>query len=148
MNWRDWMPVLVVTSCVGLPSCGFNVITHDERAAASSAQRFARSAFVEKAFRAAHDQLSPDARLSMSLEQLTATAGKMHPGAWPTDVAAVEFEPLPGRRAMNILLRGTAENEIFYYRLLMNGDASSGYTVAGLWRGNRPYPSKAKRPLR
>jgi hypothetical protein len=34
---------------------------------------------------------------------------------------------------MNIHLKGTRDDELFFYRLLMVGDKSSGYLVGGIW---------------
>ena len=72
---------------------------------------------------------------------------KMHPAAMPAEVKAIEYEPQPGQRAMNIYLKGSTGSEMFYYRFYMTGDATAGYEVAGLFRGSGPYPSKMKKPL-
>lgn len=44
---------------------------------------------------------------------------------------------------MNIFLMGDNPDENFYYRLVMEGTASTGYKVAGIFRGNKRYPDSA-----
>jgi hypothetical protein len=133
--------------CVLALSCGAQLIVHDEEAAAKVAEHFASVAFVDHDSQNAHGLLSVEARNAVSREQLSDTIAKMHPREFPTRVKAVEFEPMPGQRAMLIYLNGSATDEEFYYRLQVVGDATLGYEVSGLWRGSGPYPPSARRPL-
>jgi hypothetical protein len=128
-------------------SCGMSVIVHDEQAAANSAAKFADLAFVQSDYLGAHALLSPQLEHGTADGKLAAEVGKMHPKGRPSEVKAIEFEPLPGQRAMNIYLKGTRSDEEFFYRLLTVGDKAAGYKVGGLWRGNGPYPPSARRPL-
>jgi hypothetical protein len=128
-------------------SCGFSVIAHDEQAAAKSAAKFADLAFARSDYPGAHALLSPQLQQATADGKLAAEVAKMHPKGRPSEVKAIEFEPLPGQRAMNIYLKGTRSDEEFFYRLLMVGDKAAGYKVGGLWRGNGPYPPSARKPL-
>lgn len=71
----------------------------------------------------------------------------MHPKTFPSRVSATEYEPMPGQKSMLIYLQGSGSGEEFYYRLVMAGDASSGYRVSGLYRGSQPYPPSKRHPL-
>lgn len=135
-----------------LPACGPfipipRVILHDQQAAAKSASEFADLAFVRADVFGARESVSPQMRAAMSAKQFEDGLTKIHPASRPSEVTAIEFEPIPGQHAMNIYLRGTREDESFYYRLLMLGDRGSGYKVGGFWRGSGPYPPSARRPL-
>lgn len=133
--------------CVPLPLGGLNIITHDERAAARVADRFADLAFVQKDNAGAYALLTPELQGELANEALADGMAKMHPAAWPESVAADEFEPMPGQRAMNIYLAGKAGDEAFFYRFVMMGDKGSGYRVGGLFRGNGRPASSNRRPL-
>jgi hypothetical protein len=134
-----------------LPGCGPilmpRVIVHDEQAAAKEAATFADFAFVRSDFAGAYALLSQQMKAGGTTNWLKAEVAKMHSGTHPSEVAATEFEPLPGQRAMNIYVKGTLQREEFFYRLLMVGDKGSGYKVGGLWRGSGPYPPSGRRPL-
>jgi hypothetical protein len=130
------------------PSAQIKIITHNQKKAADSAGRFAQTAFLAKDYKKAHGLLAEETRKKVSADKLAEAIQKMHPAdKFPSEVKAIEYEPQPGQRAMNIYLKGTAGQESFYYRLYMVGDSVSGYEAAGLFRGSGPYPSKAKRPL-
>lgn len=133
-------------ACCILSSC-VRVIEHNQTAAASAAEHFATTAFIKKDYPTAHGLLSPASRESIPLEKLAEQVDKMHPTVFPAEVKAIEYEPMPGQTAMQIYLKGSAEKEEFYYRLVMSGDRHSGYQVSGLWRGSGPYPPSARKPL-
>jgi hypothetical protein len=140
------VPLLLLVLCA-TASAQIKIIVHSQEAAAKSAERFARSAFIDKDYAKAHALLAPETRKSVSVEKMAESIKKMHPAAMPAEVKAIEYETQPGQRAMNIYLKGSAGSEMFFYRFYMVGDATSGYEVAGLFRGSGPYPSKAKKPL-
>ena len=135
----------VVITCCMLMSC-VNVIAHDEKAAARAATEFARTAFVDRDYAKAHGLLATRSQSEIPTDKLTDAIARMHPKSYPSRVTATEYEPLPGRRGMNIYVKGDGDGEDFFYRLVMEGDAA-GYRVTGLFRGNGPNPSTNKRPL-
>ena len=138
--------VVAITSFFMLASC-INVIAHDQKAAAKAATEFARTAFVVQDYAKAHGLMASRSQSYIPLDKLTQTIAKMHPKGYPTHVTATEYEPMPGQRAMNIFVKGEGGGEEFFYRLVMEGDVTTGYRVSGLYRGNGPNPSANKRPL-
>ncbi len=141
--------VLVVSSilCLSLSSC-VSVIHHDEHAAANAATQFANAAFIEHDFSKARELMASEPAQQLSAEGLADVVTKMHQDAYPTQVAATDFEPMPGQRAMMIYLKGENDGAVFHYRFVMEGDQTAGYRVSGLFRADNPYPSQNKRPLR
>jgi hypothetical protein len=123
------------------------IIEHNQATAASAAEKFAETAFIKKDYATAHGLLSPATRQNVALDKLSEQIAKMHPAAFPAEVKAFEYEPMPGQTAMQIYLKGTAEKEEFYYRFVMRGDKQSGYQVSELWRGSGPHPPSARKPL-
>jgi hypothetical protein len=136
--------ILIIGSA--LPSC-VNVIAHDQATAAKAATGFAQIAFVSRDYPKAHGLLASRSQKEISEDVFTKTVTNMHPKGFPSRITATEFEPMPGQRAMTIYLKGDGDGEDFYYRLQLDGDATSGYRVTGLFRGNGPYPPSARRPL-
>ncbi|MBI2999619.1 MAG: hypothetical protein HYY46_14395 [Deltaproteobacteria bacterium] len=85
--------------------------------------------------------LSDSAKRYVSLEKFKEVLSQLHPKAFPAGVTATEYEPVPGEKAMHIFLVGENSGERFYYRLTMEGAATSGYRVSRFYRGGEPYPS-------
>lgn len=139
--------LLVAPICCSSIACGISVIGHDEQAAAKSAAKFADLAFVQSDYAGARALLLPQLEQATAGDKLAADLSKLHPKGHPSEVRAIEFEPLPGQRAMLIYLKGTQDDEEFFYRLLMVGDQGAGYKVGGLWRGSGPYPPSARKAL-
>ena len=137
----------VICICLVLSGCGVRVLVHDQKAAATSAEQFARAAFVAKDLKAAYAMLAPQARQSVTQAAFSDTLTKMHPKGHPDEVSAVEYETLPGQAGMYIYLKGRGAAEDFYYRMLMVGDKVSGYRVSFLGRGSAAYPPSNRRPL-
>ena len=104
-------------------------------------------AFVRSNYAGAETMLSSAMQKALPTDKFAGQVVQMHPKGRPSEVAATEFEPIPGQPAMTIYLKGTGGDETFFYRLLMVGDKLSGYRVGGLWRGSGPYPPSARRPL-
>ena len=139
--------IAAALACGGFAAC-VNVIAHDESAAAKAATQFAQVAFIDRDDTKARGLITPALAQQLPDGKLAEMVAKLHPKSFPARVAATEFEPHPGQRGMTIYLKGTGgDDEAFFYRLLMEGDAPSGYRVAGLYRGSGPHPSSNKRPL-
>ena len=138
--------IFVFAAC-GVPR--ITVLNHDEDQAAAKAKEFAEVAFVQREYKKAYDLLWEETKKHVSFEQFLDVVNKMHPNAHPAQVAAIEFEPLPGQAGMNIYLKGKNGKEEFFYRFGMAGTKESGYKVSGIFRGNGPYPpSKLRRALK
>ena len=133
---------------VGCGLSEFHRFHHRPDMAANSAVEFARAAFVEKDDGKAFKLLWDGGRQPVSREWLAESVRKMHPNGYPTEVKAIEYEPVPGQPAMSIYLRGTNGSEEFLYRLLLQGTSDTGYKVSDFFRGNGPYPtSPLRKPL-
>lgn len=125
-----------------------NVYNHEPDMAAKQADSFAYIAFIKHEFENAYSKLSDGMKAHVSFGQFKEVITKMHPSKYPVKVRSIEFEPVPGQKAMNIFLFGEAGEEKFYYRFLMEGVKETDYKVSGVWRGNGPYPpSKMRKPL-
>lgn len=128
--------------CIALVTgCGkVYIISHDEDKAALQAEKFAQTAYVDQKLKQAYSMLSGTLRESLTAEAFEDAIKQMHPGKFPSDIQATEFEPIPGQRAMIIYLVGTSDSEEFHYRMFMTGTSGDGYKVEGFYRAREAYP--------
>jgi hypothetical protein len=120
-------------------------LEHRPDLAAKVASDFAQVAFVEHDARRAYDLLWEQGKARVQFEK---SLVEMHPQGYPTEVNAVEYEPIFGQPAMNIFLHGVRGEEQYYYRIVVQGTAPTGYKVSDCLRGSGPYPpSPARKPL-
>ena len=129
---------------VAVMSC-METINHDESSARKKAEEFARVAFVKQDVENGYALLADGTKRYVSQEQFKAVLSKLHPKAFPTTVTALEYEPMPGEKAIYVFLTGENSGEHFYYRLTMEGTAATGYKVLRLDRAGQPYPSSNER---
>ena len=138
----------VLAFVLGLMGCAESV-DHDEILAGSRAVEFAQVAFVKHDIEKGYALLSDSTKRYVSLEQFKEVLSRLHPRAFPASVTASEYEPMKGEKAIYIFLIGENSGEHFYYRLTMEGTATTGYRVLRLDRGSGPYPqSNPKQKLR
>src|SRR5258708_30348654 len=81
------------------PSAQIKIITHNQKQAAASAERFAQTAFLARDYEKAHGLLAEETRKKISADKLAEAIQKMHPAAkFPSEIKAIEYEPQPGQR--------------------------------------------------
>jgi len=129
---------------VGAMSC-METINHDESSVRKKAEEFARVAFVKQDVENGYALLADGTKRYVSQEQFKAVLSKLHPKAFPKTVTALEYEPMPGEKAIYVFLTGENSGEHFYYRLTMECTATTGYKVLRLDRAGQPYPSSNER---
>jgi hypothetical protein len=103
------------------------------------------AALIERDFQKAYGWFGDSGKTVASLDQFTDALKRSHPAAFPLSVNAIEYEPIPGQRGMNIYLYGENGDVKFYYRFAMEGVKETGYKVAGFWRHDGPYPASSQR---
>jgi hypothetical protein len=121
------------------------VLRHDQNVAARKALAFAKAAILEQDFEAAHGMVREEDQKEITKERLEEVVKSGHPTGRPTELRAIEFEPVPGQPAIQIFLMGKNDKEMFYYRVPVVGTVTDGYFPQGLFRGSGPYPQTALR---
>jgi hypothetical protein len=139
--------ILILTPLLWIAACSptMSILNHSPSLAAQEAQRFAQAALIERDFQKAYGWFGEGGKAAASFDQFTEALRSSHPMAFPQSVTAIEYEPIPGQRGMNIYLFGENGNEKFYYRFAMEGVKETGYKVSGLWRHDGPYPPSSSR---
>ena len=133
---------LFLMCAVGLIGC-METINHDASSAGKKAEEFAQVAFVKQDVENSYGLLADGTKRYVSLEQFKAVVSKLHPKGFPKTVTALEYEPMPGEKAIFIFLTGENSGEHFYYRLTMEGTATTDYKVLRLDRASQPYPASS-----
>ena len=128
----------------GLVGC-IESIDHNATLAGKQAEEFAQVAFVKRDLENGYALLADGARRYVSREQFKAVVAKLHPEAYPKNVRASEYEPMPGEKAIYIFLTGENSGERFYYRLTLEGTATTPYRVLRFDRANEPYPPSSEK---
>lgn len=119
---------------------------HDSALAAKRAVEFARVAFIRQDPEAAYALLSNSTKRYVPLEKFKETISRLHPNGRPSKIEAVEYEPMPGEKAMYIYLLGRDSGEQFEYTITLEGTAATDYRVSKFTRGARSYmPSSSER---
>ena len=121
-------------------------IDHYPALAAKRAVEFARVAFIRQDTDGAYALLSNSMRRYVPLEKFKETVSRLHPNGRPSKIEAVEYEPMPGEKAMYIYLVGHDSGEQFEYTVTLEGTAATDYRVSKFTRGARSYvPSSSEK---
>lgn len=137
-----WRHALIFA--VGLTGC-IESVDHDAASAGKRAEEFAQVVFVKQDIETGYALLAEGTRRYVSPDQFKAVVSKMHPRGFPKTVTALEYEPMPGEKAIYVFLTGDHSGEHFYYRLTMEGTAATGYRVLRLDRASQPYSPSDER---
>ncbi|HXV84274.1 MAG TPA: hypothetical protein VEG60_30865 [Candidatus Binatia bacterium] len=141
-NKRTWLRYQLCSLIFALYFMGcIESVDHDAAAAGKKAEEFARITFVKQDIETGYALLADGTKRYVSRDQFRAVVSKLHPRGFPKTVTALEYEPMPGEKAIFVFLTGNHSGEHFYYRLTMEGTASTGYKVLRLDRASQPYPS-------
>lgn len=139
--------VFTLAVAIGFAGC-VEKFDHDPGAAGAKAEEFARVAFVSRDSEKGYALLAAATKRYVSVAQFTQVLVRLHPKNSPLKVAAVEYEPMKGEKALYVFLRGESSAESFYYRVTMEGTAATGYRVLKFDRASEPYlPSDDRKPL-
>jgi hypothetical protein len=104
-------------------------VEHDPKTAAKRAEEFAQAVFVRQDFERGYGMLSDSGKRYVSPEKFKETVTKSHPKKYPSRIAATEYEPMAGEKAIYIYLTGENAGEQFNYTLTLDGTAATDYKV-------------------
>jgi hypothetical protein len=136
---------LLILSLLVLTACRDEKATHQPVQAASDANRFLKALYFEEDYPKALELADAQLRQSVDangLRQLVEGIGQQH-GKLKT-LRADSYLMTPGS-TMELFYIGEYEKGILYHRLVLMGNASSGYRVSGVWYQPEAY---AAQPLR
>ena len=133
--------VLLLLFC----GCRLEAIQHNPVKALSAANSFLKALYIEenypKAFELGHAELRnavTSDNLKQIVERIRQQVGNLE------RLKADSYMQTPGR-TMELFCVGTYERGTIYHRIVLMGDATSGYKVSGVWFKADPYPQHALR---
>jgi len=132
-------------SLLVLTGCRYETVTHEPVRAASDTNRFLKALYFEEDYPKALDLADVQLRQSTNaddLKRLVEGIQQQH-GKLKT-LRADSYLMTPGS-TMELFYIGEYEKGILYHRLVLMGNASSGYRVSGVWYQPGAY---AAQPLR
>jgi hypothetical protein len=126
-------------------ACHFQAIKHDPVEAVLDTNRFLKAFYVDENPSEALKFFNEELRTSHATDGLTRmlTQIKREQGSLRR-LAADSYLMVQGP-AMELFYIGTYDNGVLYHRLVVVGDASAGYKVAGVWFQHEPYPQSQLR---
>jgi hypothetical protein len=133
-----WIGAMVLFACA-------KSFEHDHKLAAKRAEEFAQVVFVRKDFENGYAMLSDSGKRYVPLEKFKESVVKSHPRNYPTKIAATDYEPMSGEKAIYIYVAGETVGEQFNYTLTLDGTAATDYKVIRFSRGGGS--SSSRQPL-
>jgi hypothetical protein len=109
-------------------------VEHDPKTAGKRAEEFAQVVFVRRDFDRGYAMLSESGKRYVPAEKFKETVIKSHPRNYPARIAATDYEPMAGEKAIYIYISGENTGEQFHYTLTLDGAAANDYKVTRFTR--------------
>ena len=144
-NLRLHASLILLLLIIGVFACRSQVVHHSPVRAASDANKFLRTLYYDedyvKALDLADEQLRSAAtveNLNQMVDQMKQKRGKLK------QLWGDSYLMTPGA-TIELFYIGDYDQGISYHRLVLVGDASAGYKVAGIWFQHEPYSQQSLR---
>jgi hypothetical protein len=136
LSFEVWMRnFFLLLAGVGLLFACDEPVEHDPKTAGKRAEEFAQVVFVRQDFDRGYAMLSESGKRYVPPEKFKETVIKSHPRNYPTRIAATDYEPMTGEKAIYIYISGENAGEKFNYTLTLDGAAANDYKVTRFSRG-------------
>jgi hypothetical protein len=141
MSKTSVLGVLLLFLC----GCRLEAIQHNPIQAVSEANRFLKTLYIEENYREAFESGHAELRNSGTPDNLRQIAERIRQQfGYLERLKADSYMQTPGR-TMELFYVGSYERGTMYHRIVLMGDATSGYKVSGLWFKADPYPEHTMR---
>lgn len=144
-NYKLHAILILFLLTFGLFACRFQAVQHSPVRAASDANKFLKALYYDedyvKALELADEQLRSAAtveNLKQIVEQIKQKRGNLR------QLWGDSYLMTPGA-TIELFYVGDYDQGISYHRVVLVGDASSGYRVSGIWFQDEPYPQQSRR---
>jgi hypothetical protein len=137
--------LLVIALTLALSGCYLEKISHSANQAAVDAHEFLRAMYVEEDYDKALQIAAEPVRQSATADTMKQMVEKTRQERGDFKFFKADSYLITQGRSMEVFFVAEHANGLVYHRLVMVGDASSGYKVTGVWFKLEPYPPN---PLR
>ncbi len=138
----------ILISCFGLLSlsgCQLQTVTHNPDRAASDANRFLKVLYLEQNYVAAIEVADIQLRQSVTAVDLQHLVQGIREKRGELKVLKADSYLMTPGRTMELFYTGIYERGTLYHRIVLQGEATSGYRVSGVWYQFDPYPEQTLR---
>ena len=137
--------IIIVSLILPLSACHLQSVKHSPVKAAFDANQFLKSLYFDEdcpgALRLADEQL----RQSVTADDLKKMVDRVKQERGTLKTLRADSYLMTQGQTMELFYIGEYEKGLLYHRLVVMGDASSGYRVSGVWFQPDPYPKNALR---
>jgi hypothetical protein len=137
--------LLVISLSLALSACSLEKISHSPNQAAFNAHEFLRAMYVEEDYAKALHIAAEPVRQSATADTMKQMVEQTRQERGDFKFFKADSYLMTQGRSMEVFFVAEHANGLVYHRLVMIGDASSGYKVTGVWFKLEPYPAN---PLR
>jgi hypothetical protein len=130
---------------LAIGACKIQSVVHDPDKAVSDTNEFLRALYVIREYDKALTLADPQLRKSLSADDLKHLVEGMEQQQGSLKELRADSYLMTSGETMELFYVAACERGNLYHRLVLKGDASSGYRVSGVWYSVDPYPSQ---PLR
>lgn len=124
-----------------LAGCGSNAIRHDPGLAVAEANKLLRTLYFDEDYTRAYDELDPGHKVHYEPDHLRQTVDQMRDLFGNIEeLQAYSYELISTERSITLYYKGTNQRGASYHRVVLVGDADSGYKVTGVFLASQQYP--------
>ncbi|HWN10529.1 MAG TPA: hypothetical protein VNO50_14895 [Pyrinomonadaceae bacterium] len=125
-------------------SCRLEVTQHNPVRALSETNSFLKALYIEEDYPTAFELSHAELRKGVTSDNLKQIVERTKQLGTLKRLKADSYMETPGR-TMELFYVGMYERGTIYHRIVLMGDATSGYKVSGVWFKAEPYPQHASR---
>lgn len=126
-------------------SCKVESVRHEPAIAVTDGNQFLKTLYIEEDYERARGLADAQLQQSVTASDLSQMVKGIERDQGDLQTLKADSYLMVQGRGMELFYVGTYNRGTLYHRLVLNGDASSGYKVSGVWYSIDPYPDQ---PLR
>ena len=136
---------VIALVALGVSGCRFQAVSHSASKAALDTNQFLKALYSDEDYAQALNLAAEPLRQSASADDLRQLVEKAREVRGALKRLKADSYLMTQGQSMELFYIGEYERGVLYHRLVLTGDASSAYKVAGVWFQPDPYPAS---PLR
>jgi hypothetical protein len=142
---RRWAIFVIASLVFGFSGCRIQTVKHSPVRAVIDTNQFLKAFYFDEDYAKALDLASGQLRQSATTDDLKKMVEEMKQERGALKTLRADSYLMTQGDTMELFYIGEYEHGVLYLRLVLMGDASSGYRVSGVWFQPEPYPEN---PLR
>ena len=137
--------LIVVSFTLSILACQFQTIRHSSLKAALDTNQFLKALYFDEDFAEALRLAGEQLRQSVTADTLKKMVDEIGRERGRLKNLRADSYLMTQGQSMELFYIGEYETGVLYHRLVLIGDASSGYKVTGVWFQPDPYPTNSLR---